>query len=131
MSDTDTLIAELRAGLKGVTPGPWCREDETNGETVITDNDGDEVATVFWDRHAVGNAHRDAAHIARCSPVNIAAILDERARDKALIEQMVIALLKIAFLRPAGDMPGPASEKLVEEMETAARQGIAAYEETA
>ena len=72
-------LEELKAGLKGVTPGPWCQglkcvgaiRSTRNGEPVA-------VATIF--------APKDAAHIARCDPDTIAALIDrmekaERERD--------------------------------------------------
>lgn len=65
MTDLTKLRAELRAGLDGVTPGPWDR------------NNVDFVPHVVIARQKITfGSYADAAHIARCSPENIRALLD-------------------------------------------------------
>jgi len=63
--DTDRLAAEMLAGLEGVTPGPW----ECQPMLLIASDP-------------------DAAHIARCDPDSIRALLSERANDKARIAEL-------------------------------------------
>lgn len=77
---TDAEIAELRAGLEGVTPGPWTISASNVGRTDavgITASDDEWVVADVWsdvpemEKAAAANA----AHIARCSPDKIAALL--------------------------------------------------------
>ncbi|TIV83849.1 MAG: hypothetical protein E5V64_06700 [Mesorhizobium sp.] len=92
--DVELIAAELRAGLEGVTPGPWkhvCPDRGYCADYIVTENfdakDGQrhsdyvaETGNVVGPR---GNKffEKDAAHIARCSPENIRALLDELARQ--------------------------------------------------
>lgn len=71
--DIDTLIADFRAGLDGVTPGPWRVHDDPR--KWVTANVPDSAWRV--------NRDADAAHVARCSPENIQALLDEIERLRA------------------------------------------------
>ena len=81
---TDELIAEIKAGLEGVTPGPW-RVPGKRTPYVFRDGGDDygsvHVAECGNDRDkeiARYNLPRwlaDAHHIARCSPDKIAAVL--------------------------------------------------------
>lgn len=93
MTDLTTYRRELRAGLADVTTGPW----ESDYGAIYGDMDKDGLATVAsttLPRGPLGTKltkhwMRDAAHIARCSPDRIAALLDaldaaERERDEAL-----------------------------------------------
>jgi hypothetical protein len=79
------LIAELRAGLDGVTPGPWAcfyksKYDEwhvsvpAHGHTAMK-------TPLFIDGCPTGE--KDASHIARCSPDNIRILLDHIASLQA------------------------------------------------
>lgn len=84
-SDLDTKAAEIRAGLEGVTPGPWVL-DGHNLSTVLhmTKAKGDpEAKHVCGDYEDVArcsvNWAKDAAHIARLDPATVLAFLDERA----------------------------------------------------
>lgn len=71
---TKDRLEEMLAGLEGVTPGPWERHEPGEETLIITgDEHGETVAVVPWGReitcaHEMGNAHRDASHIARCDP---------------------------------------------------------------
>ncbi|RWO57167.1 hypothetical protein [Mesorhizobium sp.] len=79
------LIAELWAGLDGVTPGPW---DVMTCNTVRA-IDGDMAIPIFdarmpWKKHrhtttAVKQEWHNARHVARCSPDNIRILLDRIA----------------------------------------------------
>lgn len=67
---SDELIAELLAGLDGVTPGPWLNGGLGLG--VYTDlND----SGIYEGYVADADSHQDIAHIARCSPENIRALI--------------------------------------------------------
>lgn len=91
--DIDRLIAEMREGLEGVTGGDWVSDQNPYHakHPRISASDGTLVAEV-------GNSEierqdqwlADAAHIARCKPTNIAALLTEitRPRDD-IIEKTV------------------------------------------
>lgn len=88
---TDAEIAELRAGLEHCTPGPWVLEIETSEH--VDESDEDRQPEVYVCSPAtvcdytvvatMGRAEairhdrksRDAAHITRCSPDKIAALL--------------------------------------------------------
>jgi len=80
--DALRLAAEMRAGLEGVTPGPWSATALTTGIGANQDADGWEtVAAIPCPRSPWGSARhrqwqRDAAHIARCDPSNIRLLLD-------------------------------------------------------
>jgi hypothetical protein len=89
MSDEE-FIAYMRAGLKGVTPGPWhvVIDDDGNplsGRPSVSASDELDCSIVHWDgfvqeywRSARGDKEiqANARHIARCSPDNIARLLD-------------------------------------------------------
>lgn len=72
---TDAELEELKAGLEGVTPGPWkarldaCRRCEAEEKA---EGDIDEIPIGF---HARFGKLADAAHIARCSPDAIRSLL--------------------------------------------------------
>ena len=67
-ADINTLIAELRAGLEGTTPGTWGRNDTDDYAEIIAHDLTRPVALV-------GRAE-DADHVCRCSPDNVRALLD-------------------------------------------------------
>lgn len=111
----DALAEEMRAGLDGVTPGPWqvivTEHPWTLAERVLlghhlpakSGNHIERRIFTTWDHpqahapdmvvngahgvgiesdapvHFVSIGEADAAHIARCSPDNIRALLDDRA----------------------------------------------------
>lgn len=108
MMDIDSLIAEIRAGLEGVTPGPWFQTGSPwfkSGDGVLAGSPDGNIAFIIADCDTfsmsreeytgpfpIGDAERDAAHIARCSPNNIAALLArleaaEARADKAEAER--------------------------------------------
>ena len=95
------LVREMREGLANVTPGPW----EATRDTIWT-TDG---SRVIIHAHATTQCPRegdyyacsgpeavshlrilppDLAHIARCSPDNIAALLDAYAAQSARISEL-------------------------------------------
>lgn len=96
--DVGVLVERLRAGLGGVTPGPWYPHDHNNQNMADDPEYWMGYAWVGWNRtDRSGNfdaclarlerqkdgskdfrsrASRDAAHIALCSGENIRALLD-------------------------------------------------------
>lgn len=85
--DIAKLCAEMRAGLEGVTPGPWQRFRSDPAEGVnchwiraqpspALRGFSKEIAYVEGTYYADGENEKNADHIARCSPDNIAALLD-------------------------------------------------------
>lgn len=94
MSDIDTLIAKMRAGLEGVTPGPWhyFPHEHSNyagpGTDAFMSNEEDvQVIDCNW-ASATEEGDRTYKHIARCSPDNIAALLDEIEKLRAQMERL-------------------------------------------
>ena len=71
----NTLIAELRAGLEGTTPGEWTRRDTPDYAEMIAPDQKQPLALV-------GRAE-DANYIALASPQNVAALLDHIGRLEA------------------------------------------------
>lgn len=83
------LTQELRAGLDGVTPGPWrvfeTRQSRIANQTHVGPYPRGVAHITSWgtDEPRASNA----AHIARCSPENIRALLDAlAAKDIVLAE---------------------------------------------
>ena len=80
---TDAEIAELRAGLEGVTPGPWkwwtsCSWRRLSSEHRGYSKDGGVICPTVSqsDGHPdIIASQEDMDHIARCSPDKIAALL--------------------------------------------------------
>lgn len=94
MADIDTLIAEMRVGLEGVTPGPWhyFPHEHSNytgpGTDAFMSNEEDvQVIDCNW-ASATEEGDRTYKHIARCSPDNIAALLGEIERLRALVKTL-------------------------------------------
>src|SRR4051812_38496412 len=82
------LIQQLQDGLDGVTPGPW-KQFRRNGVNEVQHGRSN-VPVVAWsgfdDSSRPEHEHAaNAAHIARCHPDNIRALLDSLAsKDTAL-----------------------------------------------
>ena len=74
-TDLDNLVADIEAGLEGVTPGPW-RKGNLMLFHVFTDKGADNYVCEAY-------APKDATHIARLDPATIRALLAERATLKA------------------------------------------------
>lgn len=85
MTDIDTLIAELRAGLEGTTPGEW-RAGVYDGDLVMATSpeagDADIVCEAPTESFPLSRAQWrvNARHIALASPQNIRALLDHIER---------------------------------------------------
>lgn len=88
MTDIDALLTDMREGLEGVTPGPWMTESvERYGEErgcayiVGEEQQGLIGAALSWptemDSGDFSRTAANARHIARCSPENLRALLDE------------------------------------------------------
>lgn len=80
MSKTDEIATRLRAGLEGVTPGPWL----SSASVVLHGFPSKELCSTT-DRNGAYNSN-DATHIANCDPQSILVILDERDRMKTALE---------------------------------------------
>ncbi|TGU44659.1 hypothetical protein EN788_22350 [Mesorhizobium sp. M2D.F.Ca.ET.145.01.1.1] len=96
MPDLEKIEAELRAGLEGVTPGPWYQTGAPwfrSGDGVLAGSPDGNIAYLIadCDNFAVpreeydgpfplGDQDADAAHIARCDPDTIRLLLDELSR---------------------------------------------------
>lgn len=91
MTPLTTKAAEIRAGLEGVTPGPWTAHLPEGGAwSVDADHLQETVCRVEpWSPE---QDEKDAAHIARLDPATVLAFLDERDQHLALIEQQAAEL---------------------------------------
>jgi len=120
MTEIDKLVAELRTGLAGVSPGPWFRSGVRfrmgGGEwhSIARYDDLKKtdvgVAIVGFDPRT-GEGMADANWIARCSPDNIASILDDRDLLAAVVAEarradVLIAALEF-YANPAVYAPHP------------------------
>jgi hypothetical protein len=100
VTDISTLIAEMRAGLEGIAPDLWSYRpyDHDDWGTVRGPKHADDIGTPIASvrspyanekalhRHRVERTdpyERHGRHIARCSPANIASLLDEIERLRA------------------------------------------------
>lgn len=108
MRDVDALVAELRAGLAGVTLGPWYQTGAPwfrSGDGVLAGSPDGNIAYIIADcdnftcprdeyegPFRLGDPERDAAHIARCSPENIAALLDALESERSRADRLKKAL---------------------------------------
>jgi hypothetical protein len=112
VTDIDEIIAEMRAGLEGVTPGDWSTQphhigrDVSNEEFWIKSN-APILTGVAWHVRPA-----DATHITRCSPANIASLLDEierlRADNTRLRKDLLEATALVTRYRketPLGNQP--------------------------
>jgi hypothetical protein len=102
VTDIDRLIAEMRAGLEGVTPGEWEYYPHKEGDwrkpespAAMVNETGDKVIDCTW-ASATEEGQRTYKHIARCSPANIAALLDEIERLRADNARLQTAVNSIA-----------------------------------
>lgn len=97
--DLTKLRAEWRAGLDGVTPGPWAYVPHffSNGD-IRRRSICIERSKYDWiDFISEVEGEADAAHIARCSPENIRALLDalDTAERELDVARGIIAAVKI------------------------------------
>lgn len=78
---SEERLREIIAGCDGVTLGPWERTEvppgHTPGVTYVSAPQVAKMLSISWNRHPAGNAHRDAAHIARLDPATVRAICTE------------------------------------------------------
>jgi hypothetical protein len=83
MNTLDKLAAELRAGLVGVAEGPWelLRDDDETPLEIVRSADMNHRICF-----PTSNDPTTAEHLRRCSPDNIAALLDEREAMKAALD---------------------------------------------
>jgi uncharacterized small protein (DUF1192 family) len=124
VTDINALIAEMRAGLEGVTPGPWAYvPDHFSDGSIKRRSVCVERSKYDWiDLISDLNNASDAAHIARCNPANIAALLDkiERLRaDNARLRDAVdesYSTLAAAFNRIHG-LPRTSDTELADRIE--------------
>lgn len=89
MSGAVELEAELRAGLEGVTPGPWRLSQEFHCYWVngVFRSGGYRVEN----QKQADNFRANGEHLARCSPDNIATLL-------AQVEKMRTALPDLSYV---------------------------------
>lgn len=106
--DVASLLKEMRDGLEGVTSGPWwpghlADENSTcdcasilaeNGKmgsiAQVTIDNGLRIGDGGNDGPPIEEAKRNLAHIARCSPDNIRALLDEVEQSTDFAEWSLI-----------------------------------------
>ena len=102
--DVAALVARLRDGLSGVTPGPWNRcggatpkytaiHAPGHGYVVFGMADATEDREhkshgPFIKAPGMDEQHKNAAHIALCSPDNIRALLDHIAAQEAALSTL-------------------------------------------
>lgn len=89
------LVEEMRAGLHGVTPGPWRAEPAASGMCdmqVFAPNPLARSGKRIVAKVAPTKHDEDAHHIARCSPDNISRLLDLIASLAAQVDGMREAL---------------------------------------
>lgn len=79
---TDELIEKLRAGLPGVTPGPWFVYSEPD-VGLFNDIHAYNKESKYGGQIQVLLEPKNVGHIALCSPDNIAALLDRIDELKA------------------------------------------------
>jgi hypothetical protein len=107
MTDVEKLEAELRAGLKGVTAGPWRSVrhiDDERGrdfdgyvvQEMRVRGDG-RISGELVSGDLNGMAESDANHLARCSPDNIRVLLDELSRLRAERDDQIAAARRDAL----------------------------------
>lgn len=118
MAEIDRIIAELREGLEGVTPGPWSNngkfEPRGMGPSHVVDFGHPPKAPfmIIHDSKMFGKSgvcHSDdqssvktASHIARCSPENIRLLLDELSRLRGREEEYRKALEEVVSVSKSG-----------------------------
>lgn len=85
----EKIEQELRDGLNGVTPGSWSTRPTAEGmaDTFITAPAENKLGYRVIAIVSPQKKDADAAHIARCSPENIRALLDELFRLREAIEE--------------------------------------------
>lgn len=89
---SDERLGEMLAGLEGVTPGPWfttgspwfqsgdgvmAGSPDPHAGFLIADCDDGFNPRDEYEGYPLGDADRDAAHIARCDPDTMRSILTE------------------------------------------------------
>jgi hypothetical protein len=119
---TEELERELRAGLEGVTPGPWVHycAPLRHGMNVINEIQcGERAPVVSWSGfddsfRSKARHKKNATHIARCSPENIRALLDTIASLRT----------KLAHLREidSSEQPRYTTKRLRYEIEEARKR---------
>lgn len=87
---SDLLIAELRAGLEGVTPGPWTVFFDGSDKCWLKVGAGG-MPEYYSDIIVIGPCEndKDAEFIGICSPDNIRTLLDHIASLEALLDAII------------------------------------------
>ncbi|RJG46549.1 hypothetical protein [Mesorhizobium sp. DCY119] len=80
------LLAEMRAGLEGVTPGPWMSEPGAARGAWIGNASNQWVALACGEDDA--QAVINGSHLVRCSPDNIAKLLDHVSAQASRIKEL-------------------------------------------
>jgi hypothetical protein len=109
VADIERIERELREGLEGVTKGPWraVRDFPDRGDwdgmivqEMAEQPDGHIRGSRLYDGDCDGFSEADAAHLARCDPDTIRALLDELARRAEIIEWAKEAVARACQLVP-------------------------------
>jgi hypothetical protein len=104
MPDIEKVEAELRAGLDGVTPGPW-KPFVMNGVRAVMKDDRELIKWTGFDASDYPEAAaKNARHIARCDPDTIRLLLDELSRYREAEKRYREALEAATELERAGVM---------------------------
>ena len=88
---TNETIAEIKAGLKGVTPGPWVAASKPSsvvGWPIVAQSGRSIAGMKYLQRDDIeGSVYREtaanAAHIARLDPDTVAALIERLERAEA------------------------------------------------
>lgn len=114
---TDAEIEALRAGLEGVTPGPWKWWTSNSWRRLKRDDRGitQSVLEPFVnrsDRHPdLDGSEEDMAHIARCDPDRIRALLNRLDASERQVKALREAVFtSVAAMKIASALPGVSNE---------------------
>lgn len=92
---TDERMAEIKAGLVGVSEGPWFRSAHLDGCSVLAGPINDRVSVCeAWDM-------THAAHIARMDPATVAALTARMEKAEARVKALEKALQPFADTAPS------------------------------
>jgi hypothetical protein len=106
VSAAGQIAKELRAGLDGVTPGPWALfrdKGPPRMSAVMPAMRAGDVCVIT--ETSIVDPDRVAAHIARCSPDRLTILLDEFEERGREIERLNAKLNVTLFEKIASDAP--------------------------